>query len=185
MKVEVAVLGSPSLIILFVSVDAQQRWTWTREWGVLFVLFFVSSSMNKKCFLRSLPSWLVTNAWRIRRCQQDWQRRRQRRWRWWWQRLLCCCRAARAATGERSMVITRSNFPGSGKYAGHWLGDNYSSWTQLRQSIIGQSHWASQSITGQSQSANQSIIGQSQWASQSVSQSARKWIKVQCLFTST
>ncbi|KAK7508259.1 hypothetical protein BaRGS_00000498, partial [Batillaria attramentaria] len=45
--------------------------------------------------------------------------------------------AARAATGERSIVISRSTFPGSGKYAGHWLGDNYSAWAELRRSIIG------------------------------------------------
>ena len=46
-------------------------------------------------------------------------------------------RGLRAATGERGMVISRSTFPGSGKYAGHWLGDNESSWEQLRLSIIG------------------------------------------------
>ncbi|XP_070183432.1 maltase-glucoamylase-like [Littorina saxatilis] len=45
--------------------------------------------------------------------------------------------AARAATGERSMVITRSNFAGSGQYAGHWLGDNHATWDDLHQSIIG------------------------------------------------
>ncbi|KAL8616022.1 hypothetical protein ACOMHN_014984 [Nucella lapillus] len=45
--------------------------------------------------------------------------------------------AARAATGERSVVISRSTFPGSGKYAGHWLGDNTSIWSHLADSIIG------------------------------------------------
>ncbi|KAJ8305351.1 hypothetical protein KUTeg_015896 [Tegillarca granosa] len=43
----------------------------------------------------------------------------------------------REATGDRSMVLSRSTFPGSGKYAGHWLGDNESIWPGLHTSIIG------------------------------------------------
>uniref|UniRef100_H2ZBD5 alpha-glucosidase n=1 Tax=Ciona savignyi TaxID=51511 RepID=H2ZBD5_CIOSA len=38
---------------------------------------------------------------------------------------------------ERCMVISRSTFPGSGKYSGHWLGDNSSLWSHLAASIIG------------------------------------------------
>ncbi|XP_051252783.1 sucrase-isomaltase, intestinal [Dicentrarchus labrax] len=40
-------------------------------------------------------------------------------------------------TGKRGIVVTRSTYPSSGKWAGHWLGDNFSSWDQLFKSIIG------------------------------------------------
>ncbi|KAK5868335.1 hypothetical protein PBY51_009361 [Eleginops maclovinus] len=40
-------------------------------------------------------------------------------------------------TGKRGAVVTRSTYPSSGKWAGHWLGDNFSSWDQLFKSIIG------------------------------------------------
>ncbi|XP_062988083.1 sucrase-isomaltase, intestinal [Elgaria multicarinata webbii] len=41
------------------------------------------------------------------------------------------------ATGERGIVITRSTYPSSGRWAGHWLGDNYARWDQLEKSVIG------------------------------------------------
>ena len=48
-------------------------------------------------------------------------------------------RAARASLpGKRTMVFSRSTFPGSNKWSQHWLGDNYSRWTNLRHSIIGE-----------------------------------------------
>ena len=34
-------------------------------------------------------------------------------------------------------MISRSTFASSGKYGGHWLGDNKASWDQLHMSIIG------------------------------------------------
>uniref|UniRef100_A0A8C7XUH5 alpha-glucosidase n=1 Tax=Oryzias sinensis TaxID=183150 RepID=A0A8C7XUH5_9TELE len=40
-------------------------------------------------------------------------------------------------TGKRGIVVTRSTYPSSGKWAGHWLGDNYATWDQLYKSIIG------------------------------------------------
>ncbi|NXD73316.1 MGA protein, partial [Eolophus roseicapillus] len=42
-----------------------------------------------------------------------------------------------SATKERGIVITRSTFPSSGRWAGHWLGDNTAAWDQLTKSVIG------------------------------------------------
>ena len=35
------------------------------------------------------------------------------------------------------MVISRSTYSGTGSYAGHWLGDNHSTWEDLYRSIAG------------------------------------------------
>eukprot|EP00073_Rattus_norvegicus_P035843 XP_008761089.1 PREDICTED: LOW QUALITY PROTEIN: maltase-glucoamylase, intestinal-like isoform X1 [Rattus norvegicus] len=45
--------------------------------------------------------------------------------------------AVQEVTGERGIVITRSSFPSSGRWGGHWLGDNTAAWDQLGKSIIG------------------------------------------------
>lgn len=45
--------------------------------------------------------------------------------------------AVRTATGKRSMAFSRSTFPGSGSYAQHWLGDNFSNFAALGYSLIG------------------------------------------------
>ena len=39
--------------------------------------------------------------------------------------------------GKRSLVITRSSYAGTGHHAGHWLGDNHSTWEDLYRSIAG------------------------------------------------
>lgn len=42
-----------------------------------------------------------------------------------------------AVTAERPFILSRSSVPGHGVYGNHWLGDNYSLWTQLRYSVAG------------------------------------------------
>lgn len=38
---------------------------------------------------------------------------------------------------KRPVIISRSTYPGHGRHAGHWLGDNASTWTDLYMSIPG------------------------------------------------
>jgi len=45
--------------------------------------------------------------------------------------------ALRETLQKRSIVISRSTYPSSGAYSGHWLGDNTSIWPHLKQNIIG------------------------------------------------
>ncbi|XP_058387671.1 maltase-glucoamylase isoform X3 [Diceros bicornis minor] len=45
--------------------------------------------------------------------------------------------AVQEVTGQRGIVITRSTFPSSGRWGGHWLGDNTAAWDQMKKSIIG------------------------------------------------
>ena len=39
--------------------------------------------------------------------------------------------------GKRPFLISRSTFPSSGRWTGHWLGDNYSKWQYMYLSIQG------------------------------------------------
>ncbi|NWS82756.1 MGA protein, partial [Toxostoma redivivum] len=54
-----------------------------------------------------------------------------------WSQTKMTLEALQAATSERGIVITRSTYPSSGRWAGHWLGDNTAAWDQLHKSIIG------------------------------------------------
>uniref|UniRef100_A0A914Q7A3 P-type domain-containing protein n=1 Tax=Panagrolaimus davidi TaxID=227884 RepID=A0A914Q7A3_9BILA len=54
-----------------------------------------------------------------------------------WAESFATHKAIRNATGKRGISISRSTFPSSGKYAGHWLGDNTARWEDLRSSVIG------------------------------------------------
>ncbi|CAM4768266.1 unnamed protein product [Rotaria magnacalcarata] len=54
-----------------------------------------------------------------------------------WSETVATLPAARATENKRSIVISRSTFPTSGSYAGHWLGDNTAAWSHLKYNIIG------------------------------------------------
>lgn len=40
-------------------------------------------------------------------------------------------------TNSRPFVISRSSFAGLGHFAGHWTGDIFSTWDDMKQSITG------------------------------------------------
>jgi alpha-glucosidase (family GH31 glycosyl hydrolase) len=40
-------------------------------------------------------------------------------------------------TGNRHFILSRSTFPGSGRYNSHWLGDNWRDWDYMKLSIAG------------------------------------------------
>ncbi|XP_011850885.1 PREDICTED: maltase-glucoamylase, intestinal, partial [Mandrillus leucophaeus] len=54
-----------------------------------------------------------------------------------WSQTRATYEAMQEVTGQRGVVISRSTFPSSGRWAGHWLGDNTAAWDQLKKSIIG------------------------------------------------
>ncbi len=54
-----------------------------------------------------------------------------------WSETMATLPAARATENKRSIVISRSTFPTSGSFSGHWLGDNSANWAHLKYNIIG------------------------------------------------
>uniref|UniRef100_A0A7E4VL12 Alpha-glucosidase n=1 Tax=Panagrellus redivivus TaxID=6233 RepID=A0A7E4VL12_PANRE len=54
-----------------------------------------------------------------------------------WAETVATWEALKVSVGKRSAVVSRSTFPTSGQYAGHWLGDNTARWEDLRTAIIG------------------------------------------------
>ena len=54
-----------------------------------------------------------------------------------WSETMATFPAVRALENKRSLIISRSTFPTSGKYSGHWLGDNTAAWSHLKYNIIG------------------------------------------------
>ena len=54
-----------------------------------------------------------------------------------WSESKATATALRQTTNKRGAVISRSTFPSSGRYAGHWLGDNTARWADLQTSVIG------------------------------------------------
>ncbi|CAF2829151.1 unnamed protein product [Rotaria sp. Silwood2] len=54
-----------------------------------------------------------------------------------WSETIATLPAARATENKRSIIISRSTFPTSGSFSGHWLGDNTADWSHLKHNIIG------------------------------------------------
>lgn len=44
--------------------------------------------------------------------------------------------AIKEAVGKRTFSLSRSTYLGTGRWVTHWLGDNYSRWSNLHSSII-------------------------------------------------
>jgi hypothetical protein len=50
---------------------------------------------------------------------------------------LATAAAVQLATGARPFVLSRSTYPGSGRFVSHWTGDNAANWDNLRWSVQG------------------------------------------------
>lgn len=55
----------------------------------------------------------------------------------YWEAVVTKAAMEQTLNGQRGFLLSRSTFIGSGRYAAHWLGDNWSQWSNLKTSIIG------------------------------------------------
>ncbi|CAG2172235.1 unnamed protein product, partial [Oppiella nova] len=46
-------------------------------------------------------------------------------------------KAIHETTGKRGFVLSRTTYVSSGRYTGHWLGDNYATWPMIHHSVVG------------------------------------------------
>jgi len=54
-----------------------------------------------------------------------------------WAETVASHEALKQTLGKRAPVISRSTYPSTGRYGGHWLGDNTARWEDLRAAIVG------------------------------------------------
>ncbi|XP_064476916.1 probable maltase-glucoamylase 2 isoform X2 [Ornithodoros turicata] len=54
-----------------------------------------------------------------------------------WSQARATYRALHTLSSERVLILSRSTYPSSGRYGGHWMGDDTSRWWEMQRSIVG------------------------------------------------